>query len=154
MNPEQAAIIANSINAKPTIRIIDLTNPSIIYVDIQVFLKQMRAIKIPSTKSLEISLEGCEDVEHPLIAIKINDRKIPRFVIQIQWGTPIPDLDKLADFLRKGRFYWLISYIECFGLGQEAPIKRDDVWHFFKSDYEKWVAPTDPKGQCPPPAPA
>ena len=138
MNPAEAQVVWSTLQAKPTIFITNLANPSIVYHNVDDFLKEIKRMKIPFSKTFRLSFEGGEDLAHPAIFIRINDEKIPRYGIQILFEHPVPHFKKLAEYLENKNLYWLIAYIEIYQTSGNGPVRKEGrIEQFFRRIYRE-----------------
>ena len=152
MNQAEANVVLNSIQANPTIQIVNLSNRSIVYHNVDDFIQELKKQKIPQSKTFELSFEEGEDLAHPVMFIHINDKRIPRYFIQIIFERPVPHFDKLAEYIRKNKLYWLIAYIQIFQINV-GPVRTEGrIEQFFRRMYVEWCEGNSSSSPPPPPS--
>ena len=130
-----SAFTSDAVPAPPlTIKIVNLANTAIFFTDIDAFIKEIKKYKIPATKTFMISFEEGENIQSPLPFIRINDIKIPRWFIQLQMGTAVPNIEKLALFIRSKNYYWLFAFIQIYRPSDS--IYESHIENFFRRDYD------------------
>lgn len=78
------------------------------YYAIETFIQFHKGLKMINRQT--ISLEGAEDINHPLRFITVDGLKIPRYKVSLILSRAI-NLEPLTKFLESKRAFWLISSI-------------------------------------------